>query len=483
MIDRKELEKHSQFMSLTEDLKSLLRASKPQIMAAIPAALETCYKKILSNPETAAFFTSPEVINHAKTRQKALWEIIADARLDEHYVQAASRNGAVHAKIGLKPSWYIGGYSLVLGSLLSSLLDQNLPKARFHSKKNQQRARAIQQVVAIIKAAMLDIDIVISAYLDAEERKRIELEEQKEKDAVSVVKAINNALSAMSHGNLTYQMQDDLPPEYINIRDNYNASAVQLAAMLTSIHKATDSVNENIAQITKSSDILSQHRKCQSTSLHESTIALNELANSVKQTASAASEADKIIATLNTNAAASRAVVTETAAAMQQIETSSNEIRQIIGLIDDIAFQTNLLALNAGVEAARAGDAGKGFAVVATEVRALAQRSADAAKAIKALISNSSEQVSQGGELVRKTRSTLDSIIDSISQIGSQISHIAVSAAAQSNGLNEVSVTVGQMNDSIKKNNALVAETTAATHALKVEISDLSTAASAFQLS
>ena len=135
MVDLKELEKHSRFMSLTEDLKSLLRASKPQIMAALPAALETCYKKILSTPETAAFFGSEQVIHHAKTKQKALWEIIADAKLDEHYVQAASRNGEVHAKIGLKPSWYIGGYSLVLGSLLSSLLDQNLPKPLFNNKK------------------------------------------------------------------------------------------------------------------------------------------------------------------------------------------------------------------------------------------------------------------------------------------------------------------------------------------------------------
>lgn len=482
MVDLKDLDKQIQFMSLTENLKSLLRASKPQIMAALPKALDACYQKILSTPETAAFFSSEAIVNHAKTRQKALWEVIADANLDEHYAQSATRNGIVHAKIGLQPSWYIGGYSLVLGSLLSSLLDESLPKPRFSTARTQQRAKSIKQVVAVTKAAFLDMSLVISAYLDEEAQKRAKLEEQMKEDAASVVKVISDALLALAKGNLTYQMNDGLPAEYIDIRSNYNTSTVQLATMLTSIHKATDTANENIAQITRSSDVLSQHTERQSASLLESTTALSELANSVKQTANAASEADKIIAKLNTNAAASRAVVVETAAAMQQIEKSSIEIGQIIGLIDDIAFQTNLLALNAGVEAARAGNAGKGFAVVATEVRALAQRSADAAKAIKALISNSSEQVAQGGELVRKTSTTLDGIISSISQIGSQVSHIATSAADQSSGLNEISLAVSQMNSSIQKNTAMVAETTAATHALQVEISDLNASAMAFQL-
>jgi methyl-accepting chemotaxis protein len=189
-----------------------------------------------------------------------------------------------------------------------------------------------------------------------------------------------------------------------------------------------------------------------------------------------------VVSTTKTDATHSGEVVRGAVSAMHQIETSSNEISQIIGVIDEIAFQTNLLALNAGVEAARAGDAGRGFAVVASEVRALAQRSADAAKEIKALISASSQQVDRGVSLVGETGKVLERIVTQVTQINGVVTEIAASAEEQSTGLQQVNTAVNQMDQVTQQNAAMVEEATAASHALTSEADALSRLIARFEL-
>jgi len=167
---------------------------------------------------------------------------------------------------------------------------------------------------------------------------------------------------------------------------------------------------------------------------------------------------------------------------MNQIEKSSQSISQIIGVIDEIAFQTNLLALNAGVEAARAGEAGRGFAVVAQEVRALAQRSADAAKEIKTLISTSTQQVGQGVSMVGQTGEALQAIVAKVSEIDALVSEIAAGGAEQATGLNEVNAAVNQMDQTVQQNAAMVEQSTAASHSLKGEASNLMQMISRFRV-
>src|SRR5690606_2699438 len=178
----------------------------------------------------------------------------------------------------------------------------------------------------------------------------------------------------------------------------------------------------------------------------------------------------------------SGAVVREAVEAMAQIEKSSQQIGQIIGVIDEIAFQTNLLALNAGVEAARAGDAGKGFAVVASEVRALAQRSAEAAKEIKDLISTSTHQVDQGVDLVGQTGSALEKIVAQVGEITGLVTEIAASAREQSTGLAEVNTAVNQMDQVTQQNAAMVEQSTAASHHLAQEADELAGLVAKFRL-
>jgi methyl-accepting chemotaxis protein len=189
------------------------------------------------------------------------------------------------------------------------------------------------------------------------------------------------------------------------------------------------------------------------------------------------------VANARTDAQRSGEIVSQAVAAMTEIEGSSQKVGNIIGVIDEIAFQTNLLALNAGVEAARAGEAGRGFAVVAQEVRALAQRSADAAKEIKVLISTSTQQVGTGVSLVGQTGEALQRIVTQVASIDALVNEIAASATEQSTGLHEVNQAVNQMDQVVQQNAAMVEEATAATHALKGEASELANLVGRFKVS
>ena len=202
----------------------------------------------------------------------------------------------------------------------------------------------------------------------------------------------------------------------------------------------------------------------------------------MKKTAEGAHQASQVTGQARIGAEKSGEVVRQAVAAMAQIEKSSQQIGQIIGVIDEIAFQTNLLALNAGVEAARAGEAGKGFAVVASEVRALAQRSAEAAKEIKELISTSTQQVEQGVDLVGQTGEALEKIVVQVGEITGLVTEIAASAREQSTGLGEVNSAVNQMDQVTQQNAAMVEESTAASHNLAQEAEELAHLVAKFRL-
>jgi methyl-accepting chemotaxis protein len=250
--------------------------------------------------------------------------------------------------------------------------------------------------------------------------------------------------------------------------------------MLT-VRANTQAIQSRTEEIAAAADDLSRRTEQQAASLEETAASLDEITATVKSTASHAGHARDVVSTAKANVETSGVIVKRAIDAMNGIESSSRQIGQIIGVIDEIAFQTNLLALNAGVEAARAGEAGRGFAVVASEVRALAQRSAGAAKEIKTLISTSTTQVNQGVGLVAQAGKALDSIVAEVSELNSAVSAIAASALEQAQGLEQVNTAVSSMDQITQQNAAMVEETTAAAGALAQETEQLAELISQFK--
>ena len=290
---------------------------------------------------------------------------------------------------------------------------------------------------------------------------------------VQSVNEVAGALSALADGDLERRIAEPLTTELDKLRVDLNRAADKLQETMKSIAANADAVREGAGEITKASDDLSRRTEQQAASIEETAAALDQITATVRKTAEGAAEARGVVSTAKEDAQRSGAVVHEAVTAMQAIEASSRKIGNIIGVIDEIAFQTNLLALNAGVEAARAGDAGRGFAVVATEVRALAQRSADAAKEIKALISVSGEQVGSGVRLVGLTGDALTRIVGHVDQMSGLMAEIASATHEQAIALGEVNSAVNQMDKVTQQNAAMVEEATAASHSLTGEASEL----------
>jgi len=308
-----------------------------------------------------------------------------------------------------------------------------------------------------------------------EERERLEAAQHEAQLGAqqTVCSALAAGLSALAEGDLRARIDRDFPEAYAELKRDFNAALDRLSEAMGAIVGIADQLGMSTGEISHASDDLSRRTEQQAASLEETAAALDQITATVRTSAEGARRARDAVAATREGAEASGKVVREAVAAMGQIEQSSTQIGQIIGVIDEIAFQTNLLALNAGVEAARAGEAGRGFAVVASEVRALAQRSADAAKEIKALIGASAGHVSSGVELVGRTGEALRRILSQVGQINGLVSEIAASAQEQATGLSEVNTAVNQMDQMTQQNAAMVEESTAASHALAQDAGEL----------
>jgi methyl-accepting chemotaxis protein len=280
---------------------------------------------------------------------------------------------------------------------------------------------------------------------------------------------LGEALKGMAEGDLTLQLRDGFSAAYAQLRDDFNGAVVKLKTTVAEVMGLAGTLASSAEELKGSANDLSRRTEGQASSLEESSAALTEVTETVQRSAEGAKHARQIVERADREAKASAAVVEKTVAAMTAIAESSQEIGQIIGVIDEIAFQTNLLALNAGVEAARAGEAGRGFAVVASEVRALAQRSAEAAKDIKNLITASDGHVRTGVELVGETGRALGGIASSVAEVNEVIVSMASAAQEQATALQEVSAAIEQMSATTQQNAAMVEESNAAGQALSDE--------------
>ena len=329
------------------------------------------------------------------------------------------------------------------------------------------------------RAAFIGTDVTRARleYLETSRDRKRRTEEQQE-----VVRALGVGLRGLAGGDLAISIGQRFASDYDQLRLDFNQAVLSLGDAMGAVVQNAGSIRNEADEISNAADELSRRTERQAATLEETAAALDQLTASVRSAAEGADTASTLAGAARRKAESGGEVARQAVGAMDEIKSSSQEISKITGVIDDIAFQTNLLALNAGVEAARAGEAGRGFAVVATEVRALAQRSSDAAREINQLITASGDHVTSGVDLVNRTGAALGDILSSVADISARVSEIAVSAREQSVGLGEINAAMTALDQVTQQNAAMFEETTAASQALTGEADALVTAADRFSL-
>ena len=301
----------------------------------------------------------------------------------------------------------------------------------------------------------------------------------------AIVRPLDEAVrvaDAVAAGDLTQQISATGNDEIGRLMRAMQHMNDSLTDTIRRVRTGTDAITVASGEIATGNADLSSRTESQASSLEETASSMEELTSTVKQNAENARQANQLVVSTAEIAAKGGSVVSEVVVTMESIKDSSRKIADIIGVIDGIAFQTNILALNAAVEAARAGEQGRGFAVVASEVRSLAQRSAGAAKEIKALIEDSVGKVDAGGKLVDEAGKTMDEIVTSVKRVTDIMSEIAAASHEQSAGIEQVNQAVGQMDEMTQQNAALVEEAAAAAESLREQAGKLSEAVSVFRV-
>lgn len=352
-----------------------------------------------------------------------------------------------------------------LGSLARAL---DRFKALFAA--DQERARAEQErAKAEQERALLEI-----------QQAHDEIERAKETQVT--IDAIGSGLAALAEGNLTHRVPENGHGALAKLHVDYNAAVARLAAVLSEIVNGCRRIGSGTSDIASAASDLSHRTERQAEAVADASHTLSDFTRTVKISADNARQTSDRLARARTSALSADETAQCAVDAMRMIENSSREMVEIIATIDSLAYQTNLLALNASVEAARAGAAGAGFAVVASEVRALAQRSGDAARSIRTLVKTAAYQIEKGVSLVQNSGEGLRDIVTEVNSISALVQEIAEAAARQAEGIAEISMTVGEMDEATRQNARMVEQSTASTISLSAETAGLVEQLSAFRL-
>jgi methyl-accepting chemotaxis protein len=471
------------FMDLNESARATLRQSKPVLMRALGPALDVFYEKVRRDTHLRSFFSDERHMESAKAAQQRHWAQISEAEFGVEYQRMVQNVGKAHARIGLEPSFYISAYAVVLERLIQAVIEDSAAGSVLGGKARAERLT--RSVASLVKAALLDMELSVSVYLDVlRDERRLADEKRAEAEAMQrhALDILADALDSLARGDLERRVDDQLGGAFEKIKGDFNNAADKLEQALTAVGESAHVIRSSSGDVSRAADELAQRTENQAASLEETAAALEQITATVNKTADSTRHASEVFEDTQSEAQKGGVVVREAVSAMRRIEDSTRDIGKIIGVIDEIAFQTNLLALNAGVEAARAGEAGRGFAVVASEVRALAQRSAEAAKEIKGLISASATQVENGVALVTKTGSALERIVAQVGEVSRVVVEIAAGSREQATGLSEVNRAVSQLDGMTQQNATMVEETTAASHSLSHEAEELARLISVFRL-
>jgi methyl-accepting chemotaxis protein len=455
-------------MAFSDEQRRRLAAIKPQVRAMIGGALDRFYSQASITPATSAFFRDGAHMQKAKAAQEAHWLHIADADFDDGFHASVRRIGSVHARIGLEPRWYIGAYALVLEELLRGLGRKHSPLRRllsFFRLSNPQEAS-----IAIMKAALLDMDLSVSIYF-----------EQAQADRNAAVEKLRAALENLAKGDLSSDLAD-LPESFVALERNYNEAVSNLRSLIGTVVESAASIRAGSGEIAHASESLARRTEGNAASLEETAASISLMDQRLVATARAAARTvERADGAINT-VSGGRLVADEAVQAMGRVSESAKGIDSVIEGLDKIAFQTRVLAMNAAVEAGRAGDAGRGFAVVADLVSALAMRAEEEAKRARSQLTVTQTDIVTAVDAVRKVDGALADISGDVGQVHELLGTMAADNQAQSSAITQISAAIGSMDKATQQNAAMVEETSAAARNLTDEVQALSEQATRFKV-
>ena len=447
------------FAGLDEGSAALVRDHRNLLLPHLKAALRDLFHRFQTFPDAARNFESEAQLERLHDLSRSHWEVLTDARFDSLYAERVKVLADAERRMGLDPRWHIAAHAVVLEHFLSGLIDEFWPKSMFGNAAAR-RAKLAELVTSVLRTALVDLEIAVSLrFNELRIGQQQALQAARAAHSTEMQRCIIGLSRRLADKDLTGHGAGAVPDDCADVFADLDDAIASLRQSLAGTGERTGRAGGLTSRISLSAAAIADSASDTARSSRTAVGQLTQIGLTAGRTAEGVKQAEQATAKAKQTAVASGQIVSEAITAMSDIERSAERIGQIIGVIDDIAFQTNLLALNAGIEAARAGETGRGFAVVAQEVRALAQRSADAAREIKQLVTTTKSQVDGGVQMVGRTQSAIGGIVDQVSAINEMIAAISVDAGETAIGLEHAALGISALGSGLDRLEAGAAET------------------------
>jgi methyl-accepting chemotaxis protein len=475
------LSERLRFAGLGAEETALVRESRNQLLPTVKAALRDLFQRLQTYPEAARNFQSEAQIERLHDLTQSHWDVLTDGRFDSLYAERVKVLTDSESRMGLDPRWHIAGHAVVLEHLIAGLVEQRWPKSMFGRQRDRDALTHLLRV--LVRSVMVDLEISTSLRFNelrlSHQQALAGAVAKQKAETREILTTLSDRLRERDFGTPLAAL---FPEDYADIGESLNAALAEICTSLARTRDSADQLGVRSGRIALSAEAMAGRSAEASSALATMAADVEQIAAGVAAAASKAIDAEAVSEKVRAATIASGTVAGQAMSAMADIEQSAEKIGQIIGVIDEIAFQTNLLALNAGIEAARAGDSGRGFAVVAQEVRALAQRSADAAREIKDLVTGTKAQVDGGVEMVNRTQMAIGAIAEQVTGINDTIGVLVRETRDAADSVATVSRTAGSLSDDLRQGASMARDAAGQSDELKTVIVELGDTIRQFRL-